>query len=97
MSNLPTKLTSEEVQANLKNVEGWELSADGKELNKTFTFKGYWKTIAFVNSVAWIAQAAGHHPDLSVHYGKVIVTYTTHDIDGLSQNDFDCITKIEAL
>ncbi len=50
-----------------------------------------------MNAVAWIAESEGHHPDLSVRYGKVEVLYTTHAIDGLSENDFICAAKIDRL
>ena len=80
---------------NLK--DGWELSDDAKEIRKDFKFKGFYKTIAFVNAIAWIANAEGHHPDLEVGYNHCLVRYTTHAIDGLSENDFICAMRIDAL
>ncbi len=77
--------------------EGWQLSNQGTAICKTFTFKGYWPVIGFVNAIAWMAQQEGHHPDLSVHFGKVIVTYTTHAASGLTENDFICAAKIDQL
>ena len=77
--------------------EDWELAADGKSIARTFTFAGYHRTISFVNAVAWIAENEGHHPDLTVLYGRVEVRYTTHAIDGLSENDFICAAKIDRL
>ncbi len=77
--------------------DGWEVSDDSKEIVKDFRFKGYYKTMAFVNAVAWIANAEGHHPDLEVGYNHCLVRYTTHAIDGLSENDFICAMKIDAL
>ncbi len=77
--------------------EGWELAVDGKSIARTFGFAGYHRTISFVNAVAWVAESEGHHPDLEVHYGKVVVRYTTHAIGGLSQNDFICAAKIDRL
>jgi 4a-hydroxytetrahydrobiopterin dehydratase len=77
--------------------EDWTLAADGKSIARTFTFAGYHRTISFVNAVAWIAENEGHHPDLVVLYGKVEVLYTTHAIDGLSENDFICAAKIDRL
>jgi 4a-hydroxytetrahydrobiopterin dehydratase len=50
-----------------------------------------------VNAVVWIAESEGHHPDLTVHYGKVEVLYSTHSIKGLSENDFICAAKIDRL
>jgi 4a-hydroxytetrahydrobiopterin dehydratase len=75
----------------------WSIADDGKSIARRFEFAGYHRTISFVNAVAWIAESEGHHPDLAVGYGKVDVTYTTHAIDGLSENDFICAAKIDRL
>lgn len=75
----------------------WALNDSGKEIRREFRFKGYYKTIAFVNAVAWIANSEGHHPDLEVSYNRCLVRYTTHAIDGLTDNDFICAAKIDAL
>lgn len=89
---------SESERLRKKNLaEGWEISDDDKEIRKDFKFKGYYKTMSFVNAVAWIANAEGHHPDLEVSYNHCLVRYTTHAIDGLSENDFICAMKIDAL
>ncbi len=77
--------------------DDWSLSANGKSIERTFSFVGYHRTISFVNAIAWIAENEGHHPDLTVLYGKVGVLYTTHAIDGLSENDFICAAKIDYL
>lgn len=77
--------------------ENWSISANGKEIVKDFQFKGYYKTIAFVNALAWIANTEGHHPDLEVGYNHCLVRYTTHAVDGLTENDFICAAKIDAL
>ncbi len=77
--------------------DGWSISADGKEIAKDFAFKGYYKTIAFVNAMAWIANSEGHHPDIEVGYNHCLVRYTTHAVDGLTQNDFICAAKIDEL
>ena len=53
--------------------------------------------MAFVNALAWIANQEGHHPDLSVHYNKCVVQWSTHAIDGLSTNDFICAAKTDKL
>ena len=75
----------------------WRVSDDGKSICRTFEFAGYHRTISFVNAVAWIAENEGHHPDLTVVYGKVDVLYTTHAIGGLTENDFICAAKIDRL
>ena len=75
----------------------WRIEDGGKAIVRNFEFAGYHRTISFVNAVAWIAENEGHHPDLKVGYGKVEVLYTTHAIGGLSENDFICAAKIDAL
>lgn len=92
-------LTQPEAERLLKEnlAEGWEVSGDAKEIRKDFKFKGFYKTMSFVNAVAWIANAEGHHPDLEVGYNHCLVRYTTHAIDGLTDNDFICAAKIDAL
>jgi len=77
--------------------DGWELSGDGKEILRDFKFKGFYKTIAFVNALAWIANQEGHHPDLEVGYNHCLVHLTTHAIGGLSENDFICAAKYDQL
>lgn len=76
---------------------GWSISDDGLEISRTFDFPAYSRTLGFANAVAWIAIAEGHHPVLTVSYGTCAVTYTTHAINGLSDNDFICAAKIDRL
>ena len=75
----------------------WTVAADGKSILRTFAFTAYPQTISFVNAVAGIAEQEGHHPDLTVLYGRVDILYTTHSISGLSENDFICAAKIDHL
>ena len=88
-------LSRSRIDALLKEVPGW--SYDGKAIAKTWSFKNYYETIAFVNAVAWIAHGEDHHPDLSVGYNRCRVEFSTHSIGGISDNDFICAAKIEAL
>jgi 4a-hydroxytetrahydrobiopterin dehydratase len=90
-----TKAEAEAKLAELGN--GWALTPDGKELRKDFKFKGFHKTMGFVNALAWIANLENHHPDLEVGYGHCLVRFQTHAIDGLSENDFICAAKADAL
>jgi 4a-hydroxytetrahydrobiopterin dehydratase len=75
----------------------WSLSDDGLEISRRFSFPAYSRTIAFANAVAWVATVEGHHPVLTVSYGDCVVSYTTHAINGLSDNDFICAAKIDRL
>ena len=79
----------------LKQLKGW-IVEDGK-LVKLYPFKNYYETLAFVNALAWISHREDHHPDLGVHYNKCRVEYSTHAIGGLSENDFICAAKCDAL
>jgi 4a-hydroxytetrahydrobiopterin dehydratase len=87
--------TAAEAKQLLKDLKGWGLE-NGK-LVKTYSFKNYYETMAFVNALAWISHREDHHPDLGVHYNKCRVEYSTHAIGGLSENDFICAAKAEAL
>ena len=76
---------------------GWQLSDDGRSLNRAFSFRDFYRTMSFVNAVAHIANLEDHHPDLEVGYDYCRVRYTTHAIGGLSVNDFVCAAKIDRL
>ncbi len=89
------KLEDAQVQESLKELPGWELS--GNEIARTYPFKNYYETMAFVNATAWVSHHEDHHPDLEVGYNKCRVRYSTHSVGGLSENDFVCAAKIEAL
>ncbi|WP_394000642.1 4a-hydroxytetrahydrobiopterin dehydratase [Luteimonas sp. WGS1318] len=81
----------------LPQVSGWTLAEDGQALTRTFRFDDYHRTMAFVNALAFIAHREDHHPDLGVHYDRVVVRYSTHDVGGLSENDFICAAKADRL
>ncbi|MDO6564815.1 4a-hydroxytetrahydrobiopterin dehydratase [Amphritea sp. 1_MG-2023] len=76
---------------------GWGLDAEAHMLQKSFKFDDFHQTMAFVNAVAWIAHRENHHPDLEVGYARCWVRYSTHAVDGLSENDFICAAMIDAL
>jgi len=75
----------------------WTLSEDGKEISRTCRFGNYYQTMAFVNALAWIAHGEDHHPDIEVGYNRCHIRYSTHAIGGLSENDFICAAKVDAL
>ena len=88
-----------EIVTRLAEAPGWQLSGDGDQvaIEKTFTFANYYETISFVNALAFVANAQDHHPDLSVHYNRCVVRFNTHDVGGISETDFDCASRIDAL
>jgi len=87
--------TPAQVKEMLGNLKAW-IVEDGK-LVKLYPFKNYYETMAFVNALAWISHREDHHPDLQVGYNKCRVEYSTHAIGGLSENDFICAAKADAL
>lgn len=84
-----------EAQALLVQLKGWVIES-GK-LVKVFPFRDYYQTMAFVNAVAWVAHREDHHPELVVGYNQCRVVYWTHAIGGLSENDFICAAKCDAI
>ena len=88
-------LTDAKADSLLKELDGWQRSAN--LIYKTFRFKDYYQTMAFVNAVAWMPHREDHHPDLMVGYNSCKVEYSTHAIHGLSENDFICAAKVDAL
>lgn len=91
------KLTEARIRELLPQVPGWELAEDGHAITRTFKFKNYFRTMSFVNALAHMANREDHHPDLSVHYDRCVVHYSTHDVGGLSENDFICAARTDAL
>lgn len=91
------RLTEARIRELMPDVPGWELVEDGHALVKTFRFQDYYRTMSFVNALAHMASREDHHPDLGVHYDRAVVRYSTHDVDGLSENDFICAAKVEVL
>jgi len=88
-------LAGQEVEHLLHDLKGWERQGD--VLVKTYQFRNYYETMAFVNATAWVSHRENHHPDLEVGYKQCRVRYSTHAIGGLSENDFICAAKLDAL
>jgi 4a-hydroxytetrahydrobiopterin dehydratase len=88
-------LTKSQIDLLIPEIPGWKL--DAGEISRTYEFKDYHHTMAFVNAVAWLAHREDHHPDLKVSYNKCEVRYSTHSVKGLSENDFICAAKVDAL
>ena len=91
------RLCEARVRELLLEVPGWSLAEEGRALARTFKFDNYYRTMAFVNALAFMAHREDHHPDLGVHYDRCVVRYSTHDVGGLSENDFICAAKASAL
>jgi 4a-hydroxytetrahydrobiopterin dehydratase len=91
------KLVPDQVEALLAEVPGYQLDEKRALISKEYAFPDFYETIAFVNAVAYIANQEDHHPDLAVSYGKCKVSFSTHDAGGLTENDFICAARVNAL
>ena len=90
------KLSDTEQSTLLAQLHGdWQ--CDGQQISRLLHFRNYYQTTAFVNAVIWVAHAEDHHPDIEFGFGKCTITYTTHAVKGLTENDFICAAKIDAL
>ena len=90
-------LTKNEAIKLMTQVPDWTLINDGGSIERKMKFKGFYKTMSVLNAIAFIAQSEGHHPDMEVGYNYLNIRFTTHAINGLSDNDFICAAKINAL
>jgi 4a-hydroxytetrahydrobiopterin dehydratase len=90
-------MAPEEVTRLLGSLPGYKADPLVGSISKVYEFADFYETMAFVNALAYIAHVEDHHPDLAVSYNRCAVTYSTHAIGGLSENDFICAAKIEAL
>lgn len=97
--HLDIGLSDAEIQQHLAAVDNWTLQ-DGK-IVKTFSFKNYYETLAFVNAIAYVIHADDHHPELVVTYNRCVAKFDTHSVNGgrggISENDFICAAKIDAI
>jgi 4a-hydroxytetrahydrobiopterin dehydratase len=90
-------LSPDEARAMRGQVPKWKIRKDEPRLWREYTFKDFMRAIKFVNKVAEIAEAEGHHPDVHIHYNLVKLVLWTHDLGGLSENDFILAAKIDEL
>jgi 4a-hydroxytetrahydrobiopterin dehydratase len=91
-------LTDQEIAGYLQEISPeWRLSDDHKSIIRTFRFKDYYNTMAFVNVVAMVAHQQDHHPDMTLTYNTCRVEFSTHSVGGLSLNDFICAAKVDGI
>ena len=88
-----TKLSDAELNTFLADMEGWTFL--GNAIHKDFAFPGFRGAMAFVNRVAERAEAAGHHPDIEIHYNRVLVSLSTHDAGGVTEKDVALAAEID--
>ncbi len=89
-------ITKEYAGEYMEKVPGWTLDDKGLKISKEYKFKDFIGAINFINQVAELAEAEGHHPDIHINYNKVLLELSTHAIGGLSENDFIVAAKIDA-
>lgn len=89
-------LTESEIQTALKGLKGWKLAAEGKSIQKDFSFENFTDAVCFLNQVAEIAEEANHHPDLHLtNYKNLRIVFSTHSDGGVTKKDFALAAKTE--
>ena len=87
-----------EAKAYLANLPGWELSADGRLIGRTYVMRWFMDAIEFIQKIAEVAEAEDHHPDIHLTgYRRLRIELMTHAIGGLSENDFIVAAKVDSL
>lgn len=93
-----TALNAEQVNNLMPQLNNkWKVSENNCCINRDYSFKNFYETMAFVNAIAWIANIENHHPDLEIGYNYCKIKLMTHALKGLSHNDFICAAKIDNL
>ncbi|MFC4762061.1 4a-hydroxytetrahydrobiopterin dehydratase [Dyella koreensis] len=90
-------LDAAQINGLLAQLPGWTLTADGQAIVKDFKFANFHHTLGFINAVGFMANHEDHHPDIEAGYGHCQLLWSTHDVGGLSLNDFICAARVEAL
>jgi len=75
----------------------WQVADDAKSISRKFSFENFHETMAFMNAISWVAHRENHHPDVKLGYNYCEVTFMTHALGGLSQNDFICAAKVDKI
>jgi len=87
-----TVLSTSEVDQALQKLPGW--SRQGKAVERVFQFGNFLEAMEFVNKIAVAAEAANHHPDITISYNKVTLSLVSHDSGGVTQRDIRMAGKI---
>ncbi|CAN5826318.1 4a-hydroxytetrahydrobiopterin dehydratase [soil metagenome] len=94
-----TAMDAASLPAYLAATPGW--AQDGTRIVKTFQFKNYYETLAFINAIAYVVHAEDHHPELTVTFNRCVIKFDTHTVNqgkgGISENDFICAAKVDAI
>jgi 4a-hydroxytetrahydrobiopterin dehydratase len=88
-------LSDAEIAEKLRNLDGW--TREGQAIRKQFTFQDFPEAVLFVSALVPGAEEADHHPDIEIHYKRVLVNYSTHDAGGITEKDFDGAAMAESV
>lgn len=88
-------LSKEDLKRLLKKVPEWEI--DGKKIVRSIEFDGFTEAVDFLTEVAEVAEDEGHHPDVDIRYGKVVLMLTTHDAGGVTETDVEVAQRLDNL
>ena len=89
------RLSETEIQAKMQQIPTWDLQGNAIQCRRQF--KDFIEAMNFVNRLVEPAEAAGHHPDISISYNKVTISLTTHDSGGLTEKDFEMAVLISGI
>ena len=92
-----SKLDAGQIEGLIGEVPGYRVDDSRAKISKEYKFADFYETIAFVNALAYIANQEDHHPDLAVSFNRCVVSFSTHDAGGLTENDFICAARVNAL
>jgi 4a-hydroxytetrahydrobiopterin dehydratase len=95
-AGMPT-LSEAEITEKLQSLNDWAYDETQKCICRSFQFKGFYKTMAFANAIAWVAHTEKHHPDMHISYNTLQLNYTTHEADGVTKNDIICARMVDEL
>lgn len=91
------KLSMEEATALMPQVPEWQLLEEGMVIRREFPFKDFATALSFVDEIGKVAQEEWHHPDIELSWGRVVVSFSTHSIKGLAENDFIMAAKVDQI
>jgi len=94
---MPALTPTEAAQLLTQISSAWTMTENAQAIRREFRFRDFYRTMSFVNALAHLANIEDHHPDLQIGYNYCRVTYTTHAIGGLSENDFVCAAKADLI
>ncbi|WP_422350763.1 4a-hydroxytetrahydrobiopterin dehydratase [Flagellimonas sp.] len=89
------KLTMTQIETQLKNLDGW--TYDGESICKSFIFKDFKEAFSMMTHIAFVAEQQNHHPNWENVYNQLAIKLNTHDVGGITQNDFDLASAIEQI